>query len=530
MTGAEQVLIEDWCQQYPSHSIGSLAFGADGALYVERRRRRELQLRRLRPGRQPRSNPCGDPPAGVGGNADVRRPPRAARSGARTSARRAIPVASTARSSASTPRHGRRAARQPARRELRPERAPDRRLRAPQPVPLHLPARHERGLGRRRGLERLGGDRPPRRPARRRRRELRLAVLRGRRHAGGLRRREPRHLREPLRRGARRSHRPVLHLQPQRRRSCAARPARPELVDHRDSRSTTGGPLSGRVRRRALLRRLLARLHLGDVRRAPTACPIRRRGIDVRRRRGRPGRPRRSAPTATSSTPTSTAARSGAIQLPRLRTSRRSRRAREPDDGPARSPSTSTDRVERSGGRRRLTYAWDLDGDGAFDDSTASQPTATRTRSRGTFTAACASPTRAARFDSGADRRSRPATRRPTRRSHAPVLDDHVEGRRRRSPSPAPRPTRRTGRCPPSALSWSLVIHHCPSNCHAHHVQDFAGVASGSFTRPTTSTRRYLELDADGDRLAAASDDDERRPRPADGRAHVRSRARPDSS
>ena len=32
--GVEQVLIEDWCQQYPSHSIGSLAFGADGALYV----------------------------------------------------------------------------------------------------------------------------------------------------------------------------------------------------------------------------------------------------------------------------------------------------------------------------------------------------------------------------------------------------------------------------------------------------------------------------------------------------------------
>ena len=28
------MLIEDWCQQYPSHSVGSLAFGADGALYV----------------------------------------------------------------------------------------------------------------------------------------------------------------------------------------------------------------------------------------------------------------------------------------------------------------------------------------------------------------------------------------------------------------------------------------------------------------------------------------------------------------
>src|SRR4029453_16794015 len=30
----EQVLVEDWCQQYPSHSLGSLQFGADGALYV----------------------------------------------------------------------------------------------------------------------------------------------------------------------------------------------------------------------------------------------------------------------------------------------------------------------------------------------------------------------------------------------------------------------------------------------------------------------------------------------------------------
>lgn len=30
----EQVLIEDWYQQYPSHSIGTLRFGADGYLYV----------------------------------------------------------------------------------------------------------------------------------------------------------------------------------------------------------------------------------------------------------------------------------------------------------------------------------------------------------------------------------------------------------------------------------------------------------------------------------------------------------------
>jgi glucose/arabinose dehydrogenase len=34
MTGTEKVLVHDWFQQFPGHSIGSLAFGADGALYA----------------------------------------------------------------------------------------------------------------------------------------------------------------------------------------------------------------------------------------------------------------------------------------------------------------------------------------------------------------------------------------------------------------------------------------------------------------------------------------------------------------
>ena len=34
MVGSEEVLIEDWCQQFPSHSIGDLVFGLDGMLYV----------------------------------------------------------------------------------------------------------------------------------------------------------------------------------------------------------------------------------------------------------------------------------------------------------------------------------------------------------------------------------------------------------------------------------------------------------------------------------------------------------------
>lgn len=34
MTGTERVLVEDWCSQYPSHSIGTVTFGPDGALYA----------------------------------------------------------------------------------------------------------------------------------------------------------------------------------------------------------------------------------------------------------------------------------------------------------------------------------------------------------------------------------------------------------------------------------------------------------------------------------------------------------------
>jgi glucose/arabinose dehydrogenase/Ca2+-binding RTX toxin-like protein len=71
MTGPEQVLIEDWCQQYGSHSIGDLAFGADGALYVSGGEGASFTFADYgqgggSPGSPTPKNPCGDPPGGVG--------------------------------------------------------------------------------------------------------------------------------------------------------------------------------------------------------------------------------------------------------------------------------------------------------------------------------------------------------------------------------------------------------------------------------------------------------------------------------
>ena len=33
MLGAEKVLVEGWCQQFPGHSMGDIRFGPDGALW-----------------------------------------------------------------------------------------------------------------------------------------------------------------------------------------------------------------------------------------------------------------------------------------------------------------------------------------------------------------------------------------------------------------------------------------------------------------------------------------------------------------
>ncbi len=69
IAGPEHVLIEDWCQQYPSHSVGDLGFGPDGALYVTAGDGANFnavdygQFGGTLPATPTPKNPCGDPPA-----------------------------------------------------------------------------------------------------------------------------------------------------------------------------------------------------------------------------------------------------------------------------------------------------------------------------------------------------------------------------------------------------------------------------------------------------------------------------------
>src|SRR5262245_55548668 len=64
MTGSEQVLVEDWCQQFPSHSIGTVEFGPDGALYASGGDGASFTFADYGQA----GNPCGDPGGPAGSN------------------------------------------------------------------------------------------------------------------------------------------------------------------------------------------------------------------------------------------------------------------------------------------------------------------------------------------------------------------------------------------------------------------------------------------------------------------------------
>ena len=306
--GVEQVLIEDLCQQYPSHSIGSLAFGADGALYVSAGDGASFNFADYGQDGNP-VNPCGDPPGGVGG---AMTPPTAEGGALRSQDVRTTgrPDRARRRDPARQPRHRRGVPDNPNAGEPGPERAPDRRPRPPQPVPHHDPARDERGLVGDVGWntwEEINRAPNPTGPIA----QLRLAVLRGRRAPGRLRQPQPEPLRDALRAGRRRARGAVLHVQPRRagrrRRDLPDRrlvDLRPRLL-HRAaaSRPAYDGALFFSDYSRNCIWVMLPRRERAA--RPGDAADVRRR----RRRAGRaPGRPR----AATSTTSTWAAARSAA--------------------------------------------------------------------------------------------------------------------------------------------------------------------------------------------------------------------------
>jgi PKD repeat protein len=141
-----------------------------------------------------------------------------------------------------------------------------------------------------------------------------------------------------------------------------------------------------------------------------------------------------------------------------------------------------------------LSYAWDLDGDGAYDDSTAANPSFTYTAA-GTYTV-----------------RLRVTDARGASSVSAPITITVGAGNTPPTPvidTPSSSLTwavgdtinfsghatdTQDGTLPPSALTWTVILHHCTTGCHDHQVQTFTGVASGSFAAPDHDYPSYLEI------------------------------------
>ncbi len=139
-----------------------------------------------------------------------------------------------------------------------------------------------------------------------------------------------------------------------------------------------------------------------------------------------------------------------------------------------------------------ISYAWDLDGDGQYDDSTLASPSFLYT-DPGTYTVRLK-----VTDNHGATNVSSPLTvsagnTAPTAFIDAPLasltwqVNDTIS-----FSGHATDPQQ--GALPASALSWTILIHHCPSNCHTHVYQTFDGVAGGSFPAPDHEYPAYLEI------------------------------------
>src|SRR6185369_3078719 len=124
-----------------------------------------------------------------------------------------------------------------------------------------------------------------------------------------------------------------------------------------------------------------------------------------------------------------------------------------------------------------LSYSWDLDGDGAFGDSTAVNPS--RTYEAGTYIVTVrvsdnrgASDTASVVINANGSPPV-PTIDLPTAGATWKVGDTISFSGHATDPQ--------DGALPASALSWTVTIQHCPSNCHTHPLQSFVGIDSGSF-------------------------------------------------
>lgn len=141
-----------------------------------------------------------------------------------------------------------------------------------------------------------------------------------------------------------------------------------------------------------------------------------------------------------------------------------------------------------------LTYAWDLDGDGQYDDSTAVAPSRTyntpgqiTVRLRVTDNQLATGT--ASQVISPGNSAPSAAIQSPSTALHWSVGEVISFAGSGNDPE--------TGAMPASAMHWDIILHHCPGGaqtCHVHTIQQFDGIAAGTFVAPDHEWYSFLEF------------------------------------
>jgi glucose/arabinose dehydrogenase/PKD repeat protein len=138
-----------------------------------------------------------------------------------------------------------------------------------------------------------------------------------------------------------------------------------------------------------------------------------------------------------------------------------------------------------------ITYAWDLDGDGAFDDSTSPTPSYTYTASQDYTVRLQVTDSRGTSGQAAVVISA--ANTPPTAVIDTPAVGTTWAVGDTIGFSGHATDTEQ-GTLPDSALTWKLVLHHCPSTCHAHNIHTFSSTSTGTFVAPDHDYPSHLEL------------------------------------
>ena len=138
-----------------------------------------------------------------------------------------------------------------------------------------------------------------------------------------------------------------------------------------------------------------------------------------------------------------------------------------------------------------LTYSWDLNGDGLFGDAVSAQTSFTYTQARLYNVQLRVTDNQGAADIASVSIRAGNSS--PTAFIDTPAATTQWQvGQTITFSGHATDPDQ--GTLPPSAFAWEIILHHCPSNCHTHPLQSFAGVTTGSIPAPDHDYPSHLEI------------------------------------